>query len=248
MNTGLLIAAALVAWYFFSQQSSSVSAGSVSWSMNSAGNILVSGAPANSPVTAIVQSSAGGSVSANIGTTNSSGAGTFALPTGFGSSLATSPGATLTLSLQINGAIVGQSISTTVPTSAGTAASGAPVPTQTTQPGNVQTTTPSGALPNTYAAFSKAIAGAVGVDPAVTSAGATPYVLSYYLQTVAAPKLANVSIPLSTVFPGVDLTATMSPAAFWTGVSTWLASNNSWGLTGLRGLGAHSVPLRRWRA
>jgi len=76
-------------------------------------------------------------------------------------------------------------------------------------------------------------AGQAAGDPSITSAGATPYVLAYYLQNVAAPALSSVSLPLATIFPGVDLTQPMSVSTFWAGMGAYLNANNTYGLSGL---------------
>jgi len=156
------------------------------------------------------------------------------------------PAAAATTTTTTSGGTTTPTTGGTTAGTAGTTGSGATVPTQTTQPGNVPTTPVAVVpFPTTYAALQSAISKVVGVDPAVTAAGATPYVLSYYLQNVAVPSLASVNLPLGTIFSGVDLTQPMTVATFWAGVGPWLVSNAPTGLSGMGAMPARVFVRRR---
>ena len=132
------------------------------------------------------------------------------------------------------------SLSATSSTSTSTASTSTPV-------GNNGAATVTAVPTLTPAALTAAVvAGQAAGDPAITctsgSCTATPYVLAYYLQNVAAPGLKSTNLNLSAAFPGIDLTQQMSTATFLAGIAPFLPT---YSLSGVRGMGRPPVQVSR---
>jgi hypothetical protein len=194
MNAGVLIGLAVLAYYFYSQMSTSSGP--------------PSGAPSDSvPLPLSISASCASgqytwyspSTKAVVGCAGATAA-QLAAGAAYVASLATSVSTTTTPTTVV----------TTTPTS------------QPTTPVAVTPAIANGQLTAAVAQGFKAGDPAIASSGGVYSA--TPYVLAYYLQNVAVPSMKGTNLNLAAAFPGVDLTQPMTVATFISGMQPLMAS------------------------